>query len=398
MADNYQYLDDTGVIIPDTSDIKTTVQNEWKDAIGQDLVLDDDTPQGQLIDGEVLARSSVIRNNAQLANQINPNLAGGVYLDAICSWLGIVREGATRTLIPGCLLAGRPTTFIPAGSRARTKNGDIAMTVGDVELDANGQGTIDFVCEQTGPISVPAHFLERIVDTVLGWETVDNPTDGTPGRNQQSDSSLRQVRALRLARNAISTMEAQISGLYGVPGVQSLQFRENISHQFQTIDGIYMKPHSVWACVFGGSDQDIAMTLLREKTDGAGWNGAVSVTVIEPNAEIPYTVQFDRPALVDVAIRVTVNRGQSTADPTTAVQNAIVKYANGQIEGERGFVVGVDISPFELSGAINIEQPGIFVRKVEIGRAGGPLAAELLPIATNEKGQTSVANISVVVQ
>lgn len=396
MADNYQYLNDSGVIVPDTADIKATVQDEWREAIGQDLVMDDDTPQGQLIDGEVLSRSNLINNNAQVANQINPNLAGGVWLDAICAWLGIVREGATRTLIAGCQLAGRPSTFIPAGSRARTKNGDIALSVGDVQLDDNGKGTMDFVCEQTGPISVPAHFLESIVDTVLGWETIDNPADGAPGRNQQSDSSLRQARAVRLARNAISTVEAQISGLYDVPGVRSLQFRENISNQFQTIDGIYMKPHSVWACVFGGEDQAIAATLLREKTDGAGWNGEVSVTVMEPNAEIPYTVQFDRPTVVPVSIRVTIARGSSKTDPTRLVQNAIMKYANGQIDGERGFVVGVDISPFELSGAVNIEQPGLFVRKVEIGRNGDPLVADILPIATKEIGQTSVANIAVV--
>lgn len=397
MAENYIYDNVRGVIIPDTADIKTAVQDEWKTAIGQDLVLDDDTPQGQLIDAETLSRSSVIRNNAQVANQINPNLAGGVWLDAVCAWLGIVREGAASTFIPGCVLTGQAKTFIPAGSRARTKNGDEARAINDVLLDDNGQAIADFEIVATGPIAVPAHYLIKIVDSIFGWETIDNPNDGVLGRDQQSDESLRQVRALRLAQNAISTVEAQISGLYAIPGVKSLQFRENISDQYQTIDGIYMKPHSVWACVFGGADDAIAASLLKNKTDGAGWNGEQSLRIIEPNANIPYLVQWDRAEVVTVSIRVTVSRGQSTANPTDAVRNAIVQYANGEIPGERGFVVGVDISPFELSGAVNHFEPGLFVRKVECARSGEPLAAQLVPIATNEIGQTTANNIVVVI-
>ena len=32
-----QYVTNTGVIVPDTADVKTQVQNEFKEALGQDL-------------------------------------------------------------------------------------------------------------------------------------------------------------------------------------------------------------------------------------------------------------------------------------------------------------------------------------------------------------------------
>ena len=82
MAD-YQYIDTTGVIVPDTATIQSEVEGEYKAVFGQDLVVTPNTPQGVLITAEVAARSNVVRNNAALANQINPNLAGGVFLDAI---------------------------------------------------------------------------------------------------------------------------------------------------------------------------------------------------------------------------------------------------------------------------------------------------------------------------
>ena len=217
-----------------------------------------------------------------------------------------------------------------------------------------------------------------------------------PGDVRQSDTALRLQRQLRLARQGISTVEAHISDLYEIEGVHSLAFIENISHEFQTIDGIYMKPHSVWACVYGGADEDIAMSLLTNKTDGAAWNGAVSVTVTEPNAEIPYTVQFDRPTEVPIAVQVIASQGQSALNPKEVVPEAIVQYANGELDGERGFVVGVNVSPFELSGAVSLVQPGVFVRSVLISRNGDFSANEIV-IGKNEVATIVVSDVSVVV-
>ena len=34
---NYKYIEETGVIVPDTTEIKQQVQEEYKNALGQDL-------------------------------------------------------------------------------------------------------------------------------------------------------------------------------------------------------------------------------------------------------------------------------------------------------------------------------------------------------------------------
>lgn len=396
MADGYQYINDSGVIIADTDEVKSDVQAEWKEALGQDLVLDDDTPQGQLIDAETVARTNVMRGCAQLANQINPNIAGGVWLDAICSWLDIYREPATHTLMSGCVLTGSANTIIPAGSRARTKNGDIAESLAYTRLNASGTATVDFQIVETGPISVPAGSLAVIVDTILGWETVTNPTAGVQGQEQQSDASLRTVRNQRLANNSISTREAIVSAVYGVSGVQSMQFRENIGNVAATIDGVNIAAHSIWVCVYGGDSTAIATALLRCKTDGAGWSGSTTVNVKDEASGQTYPVKFQRATAVPLKIRVTANEGTSSADLTSAIVKAITDYAAGEIDGEPGFVVGEDISPFEISGAINIQQPGIFVRKVEIGSNSSDFAAAVFTIAAGQIGTIAESNITVV--
>ena len=127
MAD-YAFVDETGVIIPDTGTVKATVEGEFKAALGQDLITADNTPQGALIVAETTARAAVLQNNAVVANQINPNLAGGVFLDAIWALVPSSRGfpcSASRVLSfrPGrkprsstvrCLRAFRPLLWTEA--------------------------------------------------------------------------------------------------------------------------------------------------------------------------------------------------------------------------------------------------------------------------------------------
>lgn len=399
MADEtlYQYIENTGVIVPDTSDIKSDVQEEFKDALGRAMSTSDDTPQGRLISAEVTARRAVAENNAELANQINPSLAGGVFLESICALLGIERKGASASVIAGVQLTGSPLVVIPAGSRARSSDGELYASTRTIVLDTNGTGAVDFVAVNTGALTCVVGGLTTIIDPVFGWETVYNPVAAVPGDTRQSDTELRLQRQLRLARQGISTVEAHISSLYEIEGVHSLAFLENISHEFQTIEGIYMKPHSVWACVYGGTDDDIAISLLKSKTAGAAWNGSVSIVVTEPHAGIPYTVLFDRPEEVPIQVQVVASKGQSTHDPKEVIPASMIKYAKGELDGERGFVVGMNVSPFELSGAVSLIQPGIFVRNVLISRNGETPTAAEVNILKNEVATLDINNISVIV-
>jgi hypothetical protein len=73
---NYTYVTPTGVIVADTSDILSEVQAEWQGVFGPTLNLAQSTPQGLMIAAEALARSNVVKNNAVVSNQINPNQFG----------------------------------------------------------------------------------------------------------------------------------------------------------------------------------------------------------------------------------------------------------------------------------------------------------------------------------
>jgi uncharacterized phage protein gp47/JayE len=396
MAD-FEFIVETGVIVPDTSEILTDVQNEYKSAFGQDLVVSPETPQGLLITAETLARDSVVRNNAALANQINPNLAGGIFLDAIWALTGGQRITATRSSV-FATIAGVPGTVIPAFSRAATPDGDEFETVVTVVIEPTGSVIAEFRSVEYGEIPAAANTLTQIIDSILGWETVDNADAAILGQETESDSEARSRRKNTLALQGQSQAEAIISGLYNTEGVRSLTFRENVTNATEVIDGVSMVEHSIYVCVDGGTDQDVASMILEKKSSGSDWNGAQEVEVFEPFSGQLLTVKFDRPTPVPVLARVTIKANTAILDPQAAIRSAILAFANGEIDGEDGFTVGATVSPFELGGAINRLYPSIYVLKVEVSYVS-PLSytTDVLPIEIFEIATIVSGSISVVI-
>jgi hypothetical protein len=387
MAD-YEYVTTTGVIVPDTETLQAQVEAEYREAFGADLVVTPNTPQGVLITAEVLARSNVLQNNAVVANQINPTQAGGVFLDAIWALTGGQRIAATKTVVPGVTLTGLAGTVIPAGSIASLADGTQFESVSAVTLDGGGNGTVDFQALETGSIAVATGALTQIVTAVLGWDSITNPTAGTPGRSEESDLASRLRRRNTLSLQNVALSAAITSALYDTEGVRSLTFRENVTDAAATIDGISLDPHSIYVCVDGGTDAAVAATLLANKSLGAGWNGSTTVATVDPASGQSYDVTFDRPTPIPVMARLTVRNLSSLTDVVTAVKTAITNYASGLLEGEPGFVVGGSVSAFELAGAVSIQTPGVYVQLCEISTVSpvawgtGQIAIGLDEIAT----------------
>lgn len=393
----YQYLDATGVVLPDTSETLSTVEAEYRDALGQELITDPATPQGRLIATEVSARDNMLRNNAALANQINPDIAGGVFLDAIWALTGGQRIAATQSVARGVALAGTPRTVIPGGSQARTSAGNLWETLSEATLDSAGNAYVDMRAIDFGPQPAPEGAINIVVSGVLGWETVTNPTAAELGQKQESDVASRTRRKLTLALQGVALPEAAVSALHDTPGVRSLAYRENVADVPTMIDGVLLAAHSMYAVVEGGSDADVARAILSVKSIGCDYNGATSVAVLEPASGQTYTVRFDRPTLVPIKARASIRVQGAIADPAATVRAALIAYAAGEIDGETGLVVGQSVSPFEFSGAVNALSPGIYVQKMEIALTANALAVAEVPITIQQLATLNVNNIEVVI-
>lgn len=404
MADVYQYVEPQGVIVADTNVISDMVIEEYKALFGQDLITTPNTPQGLLIAAETQARDGIAINNALLANQINPNLAGGIFLDAILALTGMQRTAATFSTVVGTV-TGVVGTIIPSGSQAQETVGQqIFQTTSTVTIPVGGSIDVTFQALNPGPISVTSGTLTQIVSLVIGWETVTNTDPAVLGTNTQSDDSVRNFRKATLGKQGMGLAVSILSAIYATANVKSATFRENIANIVTVIDFVTMQPHSIYLCVDGGTDLDIATALVATKNAGADYtNGAgipVTVPFTEPFSGQVMSIKFDRPNPRPILVRVTIKANTSLSDPQTSVKDAIINYANGLIPGEPGFTVGTSVSPFELSGAINYYNRAIFVLLVEISYGPpDPLSyvTTTLPIKIFEIATINASNITVLI-
>lgn len=372
--DVYNYIDNTGVILVDTDIINTEVQQEYLNTFGSDLNIDPSTPQGMLITIETLSRTAVADNNAALANQINPNLAGGVFLDALLQLTGAQRVLSSPSIV-NCTLTGVSGTLIPAGSQISTVDGlTVFKLVSNTTIPISGTiENVQFQSVQNGEIIANANTLTVIVSDILGWETANNPNAATLGTLTQSDVQARLQRQNTLGAQGNSIANNVISNLYLLPGVppSGVTFQENVLSVSATINEILMVPHSIYVVVGGSATNlDVATTIQNSKAAGASYNNGlgipISQVVVDQYSGQSITVLFDKPSIVTIEIIVTVHANTTVQNVETAVQNAIIAYSLGQLEGQPGFSVGQAVSPFQISAAIISQVPGLFIQEIEV--------------------------------
>lgn len=394
----YEYITSNGTIVPDTASIQADVIAEYQEVYGSDISTDTSTEIGRQIDAETTSRISVARNNALLANQINPNQATGVFLDADYALMGGQRDAAEQSTVE-CTLTGVVGTIIPAGSFVQDVVTNFTWQLVDETTIPSGN-TIDasFRSVDFGAINAAPGDITKIVSGVVGWETVTNAASAVPGKTEQSDVSTRNQRQTEIGQNSKSnafSIKAAISALEGVAGVS---YRENVENITQTIDGVLMVPHSNYMCVDGGVDSEIAEA-YQIKSGGSNYNGSVIVPYTDPDSGQLINVKFDRPTEKPMLVQVTAKVGAST-NAVQDIKDAVIAYANGEVDGENGFALGEDTSPFEIGSAVNVQLSDVFVNKVQIATVAAGAGAYSTDTITNEifeKATIQESNIEVII-
>lgn len=112
MADDLiTYITSSGVIVPNTDNVISELQTEWTNQFGAQLSLDSSTPQGRIIETQAMIRKGTLGACAMVANQLNPNQAFGIFLDAHGAFFGVNRPSGRNSEILNVLLTGTPASY-----------------------------------------------------------------------------------------------------------------------------------------------------------------------------------------------------------------------------------------------------------------------------------------------
>ena len=398
--DNYNYITSSGVIVPDTSSVQEQVTQDLLNVFGQDLDTTPETPQGRLIQCLTDYRTNTLAINAQNANQINLRYATGRFLDAIASFFGLSRIQATSTRVLASV-TGISGTVIPAGTQAQTTEGKVFYVENDITIGQNGQATGYFLSLEKGAIPCNVNSLTKIVNAVLGWETINNTTSGIVGSTLESDDHLR-LRIENSRYSGISMLEAIKSKLSNVENVTDSWCYDNYDDTAITYDGISIDPHSIVVMVNGGENDEVAEAIFKAKTGGTGYTAisgqSESISVTDGAYGSQYTVVFNRPDPQAFEVAITVkNVNYDGSDLEGDVKKAIINWSNGLVAGVDGLKIGQNVSPFEIAAAVSAEIATIYVSSCQICLSGGTPATTELTFTHSEIGQISESDITVTV-
>lgn len=394
MANNYIFLDNNGIVVADTADIKETVQQEFKDALGADISLEDSTPQGRLIDMETEARVNVIENNVNVANSINFNQAFGITLDAWGANFDLTR-GAAKSSSVTATVTGVAGTVISSGSQASTQTGDVFYAENQIVIGQDGTATGTFLSLNKGAIPCAAGQLTKIIDGTLGWETITNTSPVILGNLRESDEDYKQQFYDSGLFTGMSLVEDYNNAIMNVDNVQSCYVKDNGENTAVVYDTVTIDAHSVYVCVDGGNNDDIANAIFKRKSGGCGYTAltgqSVSVDVIDETYGDTYEVIFNRPSEIQIYVAVEADADISTsASLQTQIQNAVYNYINS-------LKIGADLLVLSLASAINAAVPGASLTSLTIGTTLGSLSTSNITIHINEVAKATLTNITVTI-
>lgn len=225
-------FDENGLVIDRLADIKTEIQDELIDGFGTGIDFDERSPFGILI-GLFSERYFLLWEILESVNDASyPDDSFGVQLDKLLAFNGIVREGATASVVDLTftrLTASTGDVVIPVGTQAFADSSTILWST-DVEvtiLDGTDDVTVQATANETGPLGALATTLTNMVSTPANVESSTNPLDATTGTDEESDAEVKARRRIQLGRAGTATASGIRSALNLLDDIRAAQLVVN---------------------------------------------------------------------------------------------------------------------------------------------------------------------------
>ncbi|MYD94835.1 MAG: hypothetical protein F4Y02_14345 [Chloroflexi bacterium] len=321
---------DTGVETDGLAGYTRRLQDVWRDALGQDLDLAVESPQGQIVAGTALILAEIEEAIVAIANGFDRHRALGTQLDDQHSLLDIPRRLETHSTV-AVILTGTPSTVIAEGSRARTAAGHVFALTADATIGAGGTVTAMMRAVDAGPVSAAAGALTSIVDLIAGWTAITNEAAAAEGRRTETDVAYRARGGRMLAKNARSSLDAIQAAVLDVDGVEDVLVRQNNTAAAIQVQTITIDARSFLVVVQGGANAAVAAAIEQSKPVGVAMSGAVTENVPHASGAFNTPIKFSRVTEVPLTVTIDTTAGVGfPADGITQIIERVVDWAAGR--------------------------------------------------------------------
>ena len=371
-------------------EILTRLSTQLKDIYGQDINLDQDTPDGQLLGINTTVISDLQDLALYIYNAMDPDFAEGVNLDRLLKLLARTKLPATKSTVDINLTLSRDA-IIPSTYTVSDANGQNWQITSEQTLTV-GTHLVTFESVDYGMITAEANTITQQVTIMTEINSLTNPTDATAGRDEESDQELRERRNKILEVNAYSTVGSLLGKILTLDNVVDVCLYENKTSVYDSEKDL--NSHSIWIIVKGGEIDQIAETIIKDKTGGTGLKGVIEGTYVEnfitqsgKNRTIIHTANFDRPTEKEIYLKFNVKRRV----PTQSIDMDNIK----NTLADKVFQIAENVTVTELYATIYGASTNFIATDLQVSKDNIIFVDNLLIAEYDEEFKIIQANIAI---
>ena len=394
MSENY--VDATGINIQTYDEIVNEIVNGtpeipgFKTIYGSDIIVDSNTPDGQMINIFALAKMDVLQLAVMIYNSFDPDQAVGTALDAICQLCGITRRGGSYTQIAIDITATSAVTLNGLDTPAEItytvsdNNGNQFQLLETVTLSA-GTTSLNFQARNLGNVQVLPDTITNPVTVVVGISTINNP--GAPyqqGEDQETDAQLRLRRQQSVSLPAQGAFGSLLGAVLDLDGVTDAILFENNTG---AVDSNSIPAHSIWLIVDGGDNNEIAEAMYLIRNLGVGMKGDTDVDILQVDGTT-FSVYFDRAVQQDLYVQFSVKSLSNAVIDEQALKDYLA------LNYTRTMNQAADIT--SLSALVNVYSKDLVIYDAGVSITASGYDEDVFPTSPKNKFVLDPDNIDIV--
>lgn len=320
-------IDGNGVSIESFNELFDAIATEYKAIYGEDINIDQDTPDGQKLSIFVKAYRDLQELGVDLYNSFDPDTAIGNQLNKLIKLCGISRTPSTKSTVEINVTTSQNVTL--------ASDYTVKDTLGQFWVIASSQtlpiGTtsVSFKAQEYGKIEAQANTITEFESIVLGVDSITNPSAAVPGRDEETDQDLKLRRKKSVALPSRNTVEGLNAKLLNINSVLDAVVYENDEDTFD--NDLQLNAHSIWCVVDGGTNEDIIEVIGLDKMAGTGLKGTQTGTYVKQilrqdgtTREKQVAVKYDRPIETEIYITLDIKAKEAGALlDQDAIKNAL---------------------------------------------------------------------------
>ncbi|HDL7376957.1 TPA: baseplate J/gp47 family protein [Yersinia enterocolitica] len=310
-------FNNNGLEIDTFRDLFQTLSDAYKGIYGQDIDLDQESPDGQRVAIEAQARTDIEASLQWLYSQMDPDFNTGDMQQVIAKLHGLYLRPGSRSQRDLNVSTDRPV-FLYSGYKIRDQSNQVWFVRQNVTIPA-GTTTVTFFAQDFGKVTGLIADTFTQLTPELGVLSITSDAVAVVGRDEETPEEFRQRRNRSLENPATGSTGAIFAKVAQLTGVTDLNVGENDTKIDDVLTGI--PANSIWLVAEGGAVSEIVEVMVKQKGGGTGTKGSVIgryiETLIRPDGttlQIAHDMQFDRPVYKPLHINLTAKR-KVTNDP-----------------------------------------------------------------------------------